>query len=55
MEENWEIYKKRPNYKEGLPDKDNYYCFSVKKEMESNTTKFTSELDSLIEEASNVK
>ena len=50
MDENWK-YKRRPNYEEGKIDKDNYYCFGITKEMESDTSLFTKELDRLIDQA----
>ena len=51
MEEEWVDYVKRPDYKEGKPDKENFYCFEVTSEMEENTTQFTEELKRLIEES----
>lgn len=50
MDENWK-YKRRPNYEEGKIDKENYYCFGITKEMESDTSLFTKELDRLIAQA----
>ena len=51
MEEEWVDYVKCPDYKEGKPDKENFYCFEVTSEMEENTTQFTEELKRLIEES----
>lgn len=48
MEEQWKDYKKRPSFKEGRPDKDNYYCFRVTDEMEKETSRFTEELERII-------
>lgn len=54
MENDWADYKKRPNpLSDKGPDEDKYYCFRVTKEMESDPTKFTNALDSLINEATN--
>ena len=53
MEEEWVDYVKRPDYKEGKPDKENFYCFEVTSEMGENTTQFTEELKRLIEESQN--
>lgn len=56
MEDEWADKVKRPDYKEGKHDKDNFYCFEVTSEMEENTTLFTEELKRLIaDEASNKK
>ncbi|MBQ6726592.1 MAG: DUF262 domain-containing protein [Bacteroidales bacterium] len=52
MENDWADYKKRPNYEEGKLDKDNYYCFRVTEEMETDTSLFTKALDCLIKESS---
>ena len=53
MENDWADYKKRlnPTSDKGT-DEDNYYCFRVTEDMESNTSLFIEELDRLIDEAS---
>ena len=51
MENDWADYKKRPNYEEGKLDKDNHYCFRVTKDMETDTSLFTKQLDCLIAQA----
>ena len=49
MEDEWADKVKRPDYKEGKLDKENFYCFKVTSGMEENTTQFTEELKRLIE------
>ena len=53
MEDNWAGYKKRQNpTNDKGTEEDNYYCFRVTPDMESNTSLFIEELDRLIDEAS---
>ncbi len=51
MEDKWEGYKRQPDFDESKPDKDNYYCFKVTKEMETDSSLFTKQLDCLIAQA----
>ena len=50
LDENWE-YKTRPNHEQDKIDKDNYYCFGITEEMQSDPSLFTKELDCLIAQA----
>lgn len=51
MENDWADYKKRPNpINNKDTDEDNYYCFRVTDDMESDTSKFIYELNKLIEQ-----
>lgn len=52
MEKQGKVYKKRPDFEEGRPDKENYYCFRVTEEMKKDTSRFTNELEHIINEAS---
>ena len=52
MENEWADYKKQQDPQiEGQPDIINYYCFKVTKEMETDTSLFTKQLDCLIAQA----
>ena len=52
MENERKDYKKRSNpTNDKGTDEDNYYCFRVSSEMVENTTRFTDELNKLIEQA----
>lgn len=52
MENDWADYKKQQDPQiEGQPDIINYYCFKVTKEMETDTSLFTKQLDCLIAQA----
>ena len=51
-EDNWNDYKKRPNpTSDNGTDVDNYFCFKINKEMETDTSLFTKQLDCLIARA----
>lgn len=52
MEDDWADYKKQQDPQiEGQPDNINYYCFKMTKEMETDTSLFTKQLDCLIAQA----
>lgn len=52
MEDDWAYNKKQQDPQiEGQPDNINYYCFKMTKEMETDTSLFTKQLDCLIAQA----